>query len=375
MDEFFQNVTIAQLTDFAQKYGLTFPKKIKKSVVVDAVKNLLADEKILNDYYETFKKEIALSPQDTEKILQCTKAERLRWTAEGKLPVVYYESFHKFGKDLKCPYYDRLFICNSITPELLDTWRISYKEKVTANAKAAIEKSLTARHRNENLREYSNWTLNEELKFFYQLDEEAGIIFELAFWTQWVNRWAEKNELKARRAIKYGDKYLAQKNLCYTLKNTAMEILLKSKYSTAHFYVPAFPDKVFVYFCELHYQLIRDMYIGYINPLNAYYDNPKLYDKCHDCKVERQKNYYSLFCLKINLIAGTTFWFHMPYDIGLKIFPDEKTLPKIFHEENFEGYFRFGRAITEDEMIVYPEKTVLKSFHKAIEKANKYFKK
>ncbi|MBR5914451.1 MAG: hypothetical protein IKZ58_08820 [Selenomonadaceae bacterium] len=271
MEDIFKRVTLDKLTEFAEKYGKIFPKRVKKSVIVDAVKNLLDDEKILIDYHETFKKELALSPQDTEEILQCTKAERQRWTAENKLPVVYYEDFHKFGKDLKCPYYDRIFICNSITPELIDEWRKDYKEKSLANRKSAVEKSRASFQRNENLREYSKLELSQELNFFYPLDEEAGIIFELAFWTQWVNRWAKTNELKSRRAIKYGDKYSAQKDLCYSLKNRAIEILLKSKYSTPYLYVPEYPDKIYVYFCEFHYQLIKDMYFDYVHPSDAYY--------------------------------------------------------------------------------------------------------
>ena len=145
------------------------------------------------------------------------------------------------------------------------------KKKSLANRKSAVEKSRASFQRNENLREYSKLELSQELNFFYPLDEEAGIIFELAFWTQWVNRWAKTNELKSRRAIKYGDKYSAQKDLCYSLKNRAIEILLKSKYSTPYLYVPEYPDKIYVYFCEFHYQLIKDMYFDYVHPSDAYY--------------------------------------------------------------------------------------------------------
>ncbi len=88
-----------------------------------------------------------------------------------------------------------------------------------------------------------------------------------------------------------------------------------------------------------------------------------------------EMNYYSLYFLEVmdDRIPEYRFSFHIPYPIGKEFFPPKQALKNVVHAEQMDSIFRFGRALFEDEKVIYTEKTVRKQFQEAIVKYELYF--
>lgn len=369
----FKNVQKSQLQDFARHYGITFPDKIKKQDIIPVIKTLLTDHVIEEDYYRTFSNELALHPVDLQKILKCTKAERLRWTEQGKLSVLFYRSFTKYGKTYQCPYYDRQQ-AETLSAADIKHWRDVWKQIASIKRSLSSEKAAVTRKINADIRQQAKLSFNKEKYFFLAEDIEAGIVFSLCFWTQIINRWAKQNIVLARNATKRKEYFESRAAILYSLKNRAVKVLQHSKYANLSFYRPKNPDKIFLVMCDEHYACFR----GFFNhcnwtPLDEYNCNPKTYDSCPDCSVERIKDYYSLFFLRVTLPNSTSFSFHTPYDIGKTIFPNETLVTHVSHQENEEEFFRFGCPVTEDEIKKYPEAAAVSAFNDIYFVAEKFF--
>lgn len=368
----FSHVMKDQLLDFLNIKDEKECKKTKKPELVQRIKDLLGkDELARRRFYKTFAEEISLSPATVEGLLKCTRTERLRWTSEGKLPVVCYDSW-KYG-DFPC--YDR-WALEHISQEKLAKWREEHAKKVKANRAAASAKAKETKKKNKAIRSEAGEALKKMLVAWSKDSLEEGAMLELAFWTMWASRWAKLNELKKRRARTEEKKnsYAESVDAWYSFKDDALRVLSQSLLAKVSFYRPENPDKVSVFFCEEHMEEIRDMreWYGYFPVIDAFYDNPKKYRKCPNCIVEEEKDYYSLYYIEIAK-GDFRFSFHVPYSIGKEYLPDWHTLPQVSQEEN-EGVFRFGRPISEDEMIVYTERKVSEKLDVALEKAKRFSK-
>src|SRR5260370_13397782 len=86
-------------------------------------------------FFEVFKRELAVPPWECETLLECTPTERKRWAEEGKLPVLVQRSFRKAGSRMEYPVFDRRVILG-LPPGELDLWR--------AGAPRLVEKEHTA---------------------------------------------------------------------------------------------------------------------------------------------------------------------------------------------------------------------------------------
>ena len=371
--DLFSDIRKSQLQNFARHYDLIFPNKSTKQNMIPAIKTLLTDPVIEEDYYRIFSRELALHPVDLQEILQCTKTERLRWTEEGKLSVLFYRSFVKGGKTYQCPYYDRKQ-AETLSVSDINKWRESWKQIVSANRSAARKKAVITRKVNADIRNQTKLSFETEREFFLAQDIEAGIVFSLCFWTQIINRWAKKNVMLSYRATKRKEYLRSQAAVLYSLKNRAVAVLQHSRYAKLSFYRPKDPDKIIFQMCDEHYVWFRESF-GYCGwtPLDEYRNNPRPYDSCPDCNVTKFKDYYSLFFLKVTLSDNTSFSFHTPYDIGKTIFPDEASITHVSHKENEEGFFRFGRPVTEDEIKKYPEAVAVSAFNDIYFIAEKFF--
>src|SRR6266700_3081457 len=99
-------------------------------------------------FFEVFKRELAVPPWECETLLECTPTERKRWTEEGKLPVLDQRSFRKAGSRMEYPVFDRRVILGLPRAEL-DLWREEHqaivKEHRRAGARAAAARRKATR--------------------------------------------------------------------------------------------------------------------------------------------------------------------------------------------------------------------------------------
>jgi hypothetical protein len=113
-----------------------------KATLVQCVQERLEiDRTARAQFFEVFKRELAVPPWECETLLECTSTERKRWTEEGKLPVLDRRSFRKAGSWMEYPVFDRRVILALPRAEL-DLWRAEYqahvKERRRASARAAV---------------------------------------------------------------------------------------------------------------------------------------------------------------------------------------------------------------------------------------------
>src|SRR5260370_25039999 len=94
-----------------------------KATLVQRVGGRLeTDQTTRAQFFEVFKRELAVPPWECESLLACTPTERKRWTEEGKLPVLDRRSFRKAGSRMEYPVFDRRVIL-SLPRSELDLWR------------------------------------------------------------------------------------------------------------------------------------------------------------------------------------------------------------------------------------------------------------
>lgn len=368
------NVTTKdEIANILNDFNITIKKSAKKEEYVEALEGLLSDNKIDDDYlYDLVGDKLALHPSNIEELLSITKTERLRFQEQGKLIVNHYSPFTRYGKDFECPYYDYKQI-HSITQDDIESWRAEHKAIVSANRKAGASKASETRKKNKEI--VKNFYENEWVSMVNKwegVDIELAKTFKLAFWTIWCSRMAKEFQEKAHRATSANvSKYNSKKEDFYKYKNKALELLTQSKYTNISFYRPDNPDKIRVSFCDYHYESWCEQrrYIGYYDKWGYYYDNKKHIDDCKHCDVDVDEDYYSLYYLEISSskVEDFKFSFHTPYPLADdEIYPPIASIPRVHHEENGEGLFRFGRSMFDEELVVFTENRVKKYIEECI---------
>jgi hypothetical protein len=116
-----------------------------KAILVQRVgERLETDRTARAQFYEVFKRELAVPPWECETLLACTPTERKRWTEEGKLPVLDRRSFRKAGSQMEYPVFDRRVILGLPCTEL-DRWRAERRALVKEHRKAGARAALARR--------------------------------------------------------------------------------------------------------------------------------------------------------------------------------------------------------------------------------------
>ena len=336
----------------------------KKAELIKNLKQLFKDKpEKREEYMKKFASDIAIGPYDVIHILPCTKTELERWTREGKLPIIGEAEF-KYGT---YKLYDRWAIENDYPEETLTKWREEHKSRVSIRRKEGAVKAKTTLKENNLLRENFEEDYKSLEESWNNLKPEEAAVIKLAYWTLWLSRWAKKNHVKAlnARKSKTYEEYKRREKEYYNYKNMAVAAMASSSISSLSYYQPSNPDKVRVYFCDKHFQEYQ-IYSGIYETAREFaLRKPEKYLACPRCEMEYEKDYYSLYYLKVS--AGDyTFSFHTPYTIGKEFLPDKNSLPKADNHKEQEGIFRFGRVIFKDEEIIYKEKLVLRRFLEAL---------
>jgi len=374
-----QNLGNLKKEDLVDIFNLDLSKNTKKDVLLKESRKRLKDNEILYEkLYTKYRDNFSLCTQEVEEILECSKTERQRWTKDGKLTVCYTEPFTKYGKDLSVPHYD--FISIYEAKKHIKKWRKEYEEEKKQNIKQGIENAKETKEKNNQKRQEFKKEFKSTLVSWYKNDYLLGSTYELAYWTVWISRWAKENHLKAINAKKActQENYLKNEKELYDLKSKAFNILVKTPFAKLSFYQPDCPDKVSnIHLCDYHYNdwcFQRGYDYMSIHEYFAYNSEEVL--KCNNCSVTIEENYYSLYYLEIadDRVPDYKFSFHLPYPIGEKTYPNIDKLPQVEHNEQ-DGIFRFGRALFDDEKIIYREKNVIDNFNAAFKKLSLFYKK
>jgi len=370
LPELVELLTRDQISQFLELPGKS--RKSKSELVQKLLALIEGDAAATEHFLETFKSELAVLPWDVEALLSCTATERKRWTADGKLPILEYRTFHKVGRDISYPVYDRHFI-TILTQETIERWRAEHRAFVQMRRKTGIRKAAESREAHQQSRQTFRQSWESIVATWAEHGTPAlAATLQLAYWTVWASRWAKENHLKSLRAIKQAATYEQQSQAWYTRKNNAMRLLGQTPYARLTFYRPEEPDKISLSLCDEHYEMRREM--GYENKWQLYADFGSEIRRCPGCSVREERDYYSLYALEVcaEAFPELRFAFHMPYPIGKAFWPKPQTLPQVEHLEQ-DGVFRFGRPLLEDEKIIHREKDVLAHFEAALAEVQRFY--
>jgi len=146
---------------------LNIKKKNATDEEIEEIRNSfvkkLEEEDFREGFYTEFAYKLALSPIEVEKILNCTKAERLRWTKENLLPVFTIKrvGVHDMIKRVDCPFYNNLKIYDIFLDNKIEEWREIYRKKVKENKLEGIKKRKITLEKKKVALERSKKTENQ----------------------------------------------------------------------------------------------------------------------------------------------------------------------------------------------------------------------
>ena len=345
-----------------------FKGRSKKQMIVEISHLLASDESAKKAFYDRFANEIALHPTDLEQVLQCTKPERLRWTEEGKLPVIRYSVFRRGGKDNPVPMFDRWFVEN-LPEETIEQWKFEYEQQKTDNRKRGAQEALSTRIVNDEIRNAFDEEFNARLERWNAIDQGLAATLSLCYWTMWISRWAKKYKILKKE--KPNERYEYMDKALYELKEKALSLLVNNPSAHLSFCLgkPGEKDKG-IHFCKDHNESFS---CSEMSKMEYYLSDRDEIDECPNCDVDTEHDL--LYSLRVcdDRIPNDSFSFHAPYSDYKWIFPDPKELAKVEHEENEFGNFRFGREIRGDEEIGRREKDVAERFNDAYQNYLSYF--
>ncbi len=333
---------------------LELSKKEARNTSMTDVKALFAermkDESEFKRACITYPKETAITAYQLETILGCTKTERTRWTKEGKIAVVYYGRVKIMrGVYVDAPNYSRLYVKEHLNDAVLEEWRSEHIKEIANNRAKGRSKAAKTQKENDTVRHEFYEKYKNDLEEWYKHGENIGVAMQLGFWTMIVNRMA--------KSCKNSGKW-------YAYKEEAIEVLHHFANTKIEFYRPDNPD--------YYKTIVHDRY-----SLDDYnkddFDERDLENAYEYEHVLIEKDYYSLYSVEVCAEGCIPFRFHLPYPVGKRFLPNPETLPHVKQDENIYG-FRFGRALTEEEKIVYKKSYVEKMFVEAIDKAREFIK-
>ncbi|HEY7416477.1 MAG TPA: hypothetical protein VH593_14890, partial [Ktedonobacteraceae bacterium] len=117
---------------------------LKALLVQHVGERLKTDRAARAQFFEVFRRELAVAPWELEALLECTPTERKRWTEEGKLPVLEQHSFRKAGYRMEYPVFDRRVIL-SLSRTERDRWRAEHQALVKEHRKAGARAAASRR--------------------------------------------------------------------------------------------------------------------------------------------------------------------------------------------------------------------------------------
>lgn len=370
-----QYIKHSHLEKFLREQFITFSQNVSKKELETIVKYNLNNDQIIDAFCNRFSREIALDPVSLEVLLGCSKSERLRWTRERKLPVIYFKDVFKFGTHLMCPMYDRRIIGLTTTDELLKQWRKEWS--IRRRKKHRVGKKSLIRL-DSIFKDAFNLDLIRLRNQWYAKEEELGIVFELCYWLSILNYWIKDRIRRSTtsRVHYYEHKYA--ENIFLGYRNSIFKVLIQSKYCSFYLYKCKGNDRYTVQFCNKHSDYIFNKKLNeYIHPLEDFYIHPQKYKDCEDCKIFVREDYFSLYCIEVSSSwENILFTFFAKANLGKEIFTQEQLLNmKITTTKKYnEGMFINGRECIKNSSYIPDEKTTLYNLKNIYCTAKHFFK-
>ncbi|KRM30530.1 hypothetical protein FC83_GL001664 [Agrilactobacillus composti DSM 18527 = JCM 14202] len=279
--------------------------------------------------------------------------QRRLLTQHGYLRVAYYYKFDCYGRSLDVPVYNYFDYFNLVAHQAQFPALLKYLRSLQRQTPAEIAKKQAKKTEQQQFR-----TDYQQLVASFADPLERAII-DLAFWTVQLNHLAKTKPQRPDAPDYYEEKAKALK-LFHQTKNPLVIV---------QFYRPDNPDKLWIQLCGHHLEEFRAARYYFDQRVVDYYeDHQQLITSCPKCEVVHQKDYYSLFHVKVGTTA-TNFDFHMPYLLGQPIFGAGSQYPQVQQVENEGSDFRFGRGMAPGELgKIGGSRYVEKAFYRAFEK-------
>lgn len=312
---------------------------------------------------------IGFTPRELEAALGCTRAERRRWVAEGRLPLcATMRLYLKTYRWVEVKLVDRRAVA-ALAPGEVESWRADHQQLVIERRRAGIASGRQRRAQTLALQRQAVHDV-EQLQVSW-LEQSGGDLLAVAaltvaHWTVWASRRAKWHRVEAAyigadQIMGHGNglttrrpptRQWNQERRWYSLKDQALRLLAHTSWLQVSWYQPVRPwiEEL----CGDHYDDWCEER-SYLHTSFGDYvlQHEKDLTRCPRCT--RDPFHYALYSLELRLpfLKDVFYGFHVPYSIGKAYLPKPERLACVVEEEASEGLFRFGRPLENEEVAKY----------------------
>jgi hypothetical protein len=310
---------------------------------------------------------IGFTPRELEAALGCTRTERRRWVAQGRLPLCGTMRLRlKNDRWVDVNLVDRRAVA-ALAPDELESWRAEHKELAIERRRAGIADGLQRRARTMALQRQALEEVEQlQLSWLERSggDQLAVAALTLAHWTVWASRRAKWHRAEVayngahqiigagRPAGRPHSRHRSQELRWYSLKDQALRLLAETGWMEVRLYQPGW--LWIEELCADHYEDWCEER-GYLHTSFGEYvlQHAKDLSRCPECT--RDPWHYALYSLELRLpfLEDVSYRFHVPYSIGEAYLPRPVSLARVVESEAAEGVFRFGRPLENEEVAKY----------------------
>jgi hypothetical protein len=310
---------------------------------------------------------VGFTPRELEAALGCTRTERRRWVAEGRLQLCGTMRLRlKNDRWVDVNLVDRRAVA-ALAPGELESWRAEHEQLVIERRRAGIADGLERRARTLALQRQAVGEV-EQLQISW-LERSGGDLLAvaaltLAHWTVWASRRAKWHRAEAayggtyqvmgtgRPARRPSTRHWSQEQRWYSLKDQALRLLAETGRMEVRLYQPGW--LWIEELCADHYDDWCEER-GYLHTSFGEYvlQHAKDLSRCPQCT--RDPWHYALYSLELRLpfLEEVCYRFHVPYSIGEAYLPKPGKLAHVVEADAAEGLFGFGRPLENEEVTKY----------------------
>lgn len=323
---------------------------------------------------------LGLTPRELEAALQCTRTERRRWVADGRLPLCATMRLRlETGRWVDAPLVDRRAVV-ALASDTVESWRTEHRQLVSEHRRLGIRRGVERRAQTLTLQHQALEEVGRLRDFWLEQsggDWIAVAALTLAHWTTWASRRAKWHRAEAAAGVYQQVNGLDrptrrlprgqwnEERRWYALKDQALWLLARTGWLEIHWYQPLrlWIDEL----CAWHYEEWCEERVDLHTSFGEYVlQHEKELVRCSSC--QRDPWHYALYSLQLRLPfqEDTPYRFHVPYSVGKAYLPEPKKLPRMVEDEAHEGLFRFGRPLRDEEVVTYSAPFVERQLMRAV---------
>ena len=353
---------------FLKEQRVNISPNVSKVQAENALRSILFNDQVIDAFCSKYKYELAMIPPELEILLGCSRSERLRWTKEKKLPIVYFMDIYKFGSHLMCPMYDRRIIGLKVTDIILAEWRNEWIRRRRKKYRVGDKQDIS----NESILQTAfNKYLDLLCDKWYSLDLELGTTFELAYWLSILDYWIKVRKQRSTTSRTHYYKHKTIENIFTGYKNSVLKILLKSKYTTIYKCEPLIKDRYTLHLCNEHDTYVYNKDLGIIHAFEDFYINPEKYKQCSKCQIIKRLEYFSTYYIEVSseLDNSFLFTFTLPYTLSSGLNSNKV----ICEKKHNIGTFRNGRESIKNDIYIPSERRTVATLKALLINAKRFF--